>query len=177
MGEMANLVTPMAGVSSEFGKLLKKGVLTADLTVGFGKEKDRYVYVYGRDRQALVPYVSIAATYKYPVLEIGKNRLLLTAGVGHAHAVVHFSGYMGQKDIERANFYAGGLTCTAGVAYDHKLFESINFIKGKHSKQDSYLRFRVYTDQIIDLKEKVATPLVLFSVGFVNEDKRIKINN
>ncbi len=177
MGEMANLVTPMVGFSGDVGLLLKKGALTADLTVGLGKDKNNYVYVLGRDRQTLVPYVSIAATYKYPVVEFGKNRLLLTAGAGNGHAVVNFAGYTGQKNIIRANVYAGGLMYTAGVAYDHKLSESVNFMRGKHKKQDSYLRFRVYTDQIIDLKEKVATPMVLFSVGFVNEDRRIKIKN
>lgn len=175
MGEMSKLVTPMLGISGEAGILLKKGVVTADLMVGFGAEKDRYVYVHGRDRQSLVPYVSIAANYKYPVKEFGKDRLLLTAGAGHGHSVVNVSMHLGNKDLTRTNVSAGGMMYTLGVAYDHKISESINFLRGKHKKQDSYIRYRLYTDQIIDLKEKVATPMVLFSVSFVNVDQRIKI--
>lgn len=175
LGEMSNIVTPLAAFSGEVGLLLGKGALSADVLLGIGRQKGDYLYVRGKDWGTSVPYVSVAGTYKYPVMDLGRDRILLTAGAGYGAAVANVSDYVGERNIIESNNFVGGLLYSVGVAYDHKRSESVSFMRGKHKKQDSYLRFRIYTDQLLDLEEKVATPMVMFSVSFVSENRRIKI--
>ncbi len=171
MGEMSNLVGPMVGVTGELGALVGKGYLGADLTGAIGKQKNDYLFISGKDRKAAVPYISFAATYKYPVLDLDKGRLLLTAGAGYANAIVNNKT---AGIVFKNNILAGGLMYTLGAAYDLKKSESFSFMRGKHKREETYLRFRLYTEQLCDLKEMVSTPMLFFSVSFVKADRKVK---
>ena len=174
-GDMANLVSPIAGVSAEWGILLKKGALSANITAGIGKEKGKYLYVHGMDRKAILPYVSALATYQYPILNTGKGILSLTAGAGYGFASVNVLATPYNSEINQANTHAGGPLCSAGVLFDYKRSESFSFLRGKHSRQDRFIRMRVYTEQFCDLKEMVVTPMLVFSVGIVNVNRRLEL--
>lgn len=177
MGDMANIVSPVAGVSAEWGTLLKKGALCADIIAGIGKERGKYLYVHGADMKSILPFVSAAVTCQYPILNIGKNILSLTAGAGYGFASVNYPDKATKNNTNKTNIYAGGALCTAGVSFDHKRSESLSFLKGKHSKQDRFIRVRVYTEQMCDFKEKVVTPMLVFSVGFVNVNRRVEVES
>lgn len=172
MGDMSNMVGPIVGVSAEGGTLLGKGYLCADITAGIGKDNNNMLYLSGKDEGSIIPYYSIAGTYKYHAFEVGKDRCFLIAGAGYANAIVSYDAH---TNLTESNKLIGGIIYTAGVSYDYKLSDSFSFIRGKHKKQDTFLRVCLYAEHICTLKDRVITPMPRLSISFVTIDRKVKI--
>lgn len=161
LGDFGKLVAPIAGLNLSIGEVLNKSAIDLDVFVGTGNVKDLYLDVYGPRRKKQILYLNLSANYYQPLLRNGKDRLLACAGAGYS--MTQFSRYYKNYFLKVP---VGGLSLSAGMAYDHKLGVTTYNLEGNHSEmQNNYLRFRLYTDQI--LTKTAWMPTVNASVSFI----------
>lgn len=160
LGDYGKLASPIAGVILDLGIVLKQNPLELNMVVGTGTVKDHYLHVSGPRRKKQLPYLNLSVNCYHPLLNAGKYRLLASGGAGYS--MTQFTRY--EKDFVKVN--VSGLSLSAGMAVEHKLGMTSYNLAGNHSeKQDNYLRFRLYTDQI--LTKTAWMPTVNFSVSFI----------
>ena len=170
LGELNYFVSPIPAAYIEMGPSWEKFSLTACLTVGVGLSDGGYVQVDGVDGGKYVRYYALAATGMYSVYDTGKLRVSVSAGAGVGKATVSFYS-MERQCKETARI--GGPLISEGLVVDHQRRQTIDFDKFNHKKKVSFVRYRIYSDQLINFNDKVLTPTINISVAFLSNTKEL----
>lgn len=144
LGDYGKLATPIAGVILNLGIALKQNPLELNVVVGKGNVKELYMHVSGPRRGKQLPYLNFSVNYYQPVIKTGKARTLVFGGAGYS--MTKFTRF----EKRFLNVPVNGLSLSAGIAYEHKLgLTTYNLAGNHHESQNKYLRFRLYSDNIL----------------------------
>ena len=169
LGELKSFVSPIAAAYIEMGPSWDKWSLTACLTAGVGSSAGGYVHVMGVDGSKLVRYYALSATGMFSVYNSGRMRYSISAGAGIGNTTVSYYS----PEISLGTIRIGGPLISNGIVMDYKRRESINFEKHNHIRVSSFVRFRIYSDQFINLEDKILTPTINVSVAFLSNSKQL----
>ena len=101
-------------------------------------------------------------------MDNGKSRLLVCGGLGYT--MTKFS----RLETEYVDTNVNGLDLSAGIAYDLHRGTTYN-LEGNHTNlQNKYLRFRLYTDQI--LTKTAWMPTVNLSGSLISSGRSLNRN-
>ena len=170
LGELKSFVTPIPAAYIEMGPSWEKFSLTACLTFGVGLSDGGYVQVDGVDGGRYVRYYALAATGMYPVYNAGKTRVSVSAGAGVGKATVSFYSVEVRGKVEAR---IGGPLISGGLVVDHQRRQTIDFDKFNHKRKVSFVRYRIYSDQLINFNERVLTPTINISVAFLSNTQQL----
>lgn len=168
LGGFGELVSPIPAVNVSIGRIFNQTPIVFNALVGRGIVKDKYLHVSGPRREKPLPYLNLSVNCYQPVIDNGKSRLLVCGGLGFT--TTKFS----RLETQFIDTYVGGLDLSAGIAYDLHRGTTYN-LEGNHTNlQNRYLRFRLYTDQI--LTKTAWMPTVNLSVSIISSGRSLNRN-